>query len=83
MFKGRLTNRFCYGKRFLHIWGVGILHNNVSQILAIIDFFKERNYRENRVRKEEYYRQQVVLSLDRFGVGNYIPDCQSALSVIF
>ena len=42
---GRLTNRFCYGKRFWHVWGggggweVGVLHKSVSQILAIIDFF--------------------------------------------
>ena len=30
---------------------------NVSQIWAIIDFFKQRNYRKNLVSKEEYYRQ--------------------------
>ena len=30
---------------FLHVWGrVGVLHKNVSQILAIIDFFKQKNY---------------------------------------
>ena len=52
---GRLTNRFCNGKRFLHVWGVGVLHKNVSQILAIIDFFKQRNYQKNFVSKEEYY----------------------------
>ena len=33
------------------------LHRNISQILAIIDFFKQRNYWENLVSKEEYYRQ--------------------------
>ena len=36
--------------------GVGVLHKNVSQILAIIDFFKQRNYWKNLVSKEEYYR---------------------------
>ena len=41
---------------FLHVWGG--LRKNVSQILAIIDFFKQRNYRRNLVSKEEYYRQQ-------------------------
>ena len=30
---------------------------NVSQILAIIDFFKQRNYWESLDSKEEYYRQ--------------------------
>ena len=58
--QARLTNRFCYGKRFLHAWGEGGgggLHKNVSQILAIIDFFKQRNYRKNLLSKEEYYRQ--------------------------
>ena len=37
-----------------NVWG---LLKNVSQILAIIDFFKQRNYRRNLVSKEEYYRQ--------------------------
>ena len=37
--------------------GGGGLLKNVSQILAIIDFFKQRNYLENLVRKEEYDRQ--------------------------
>ena len=48
-----------YGKRFLHVWGGGGggLRNNVSQILAIINFFKQRNFRKNLVSKEEYYRQ--------------------------
>ena len=49
---------FATGNVFLHVWGGGGgLHKNVSQILAIIDFFKQRNYWKNRVRKEEYYRQ--------------------------
>ena len=39
-------------KRFLHVWGGGEgggggdSRKNVSQILAIIDFFKQRNYRK-------------------------------------
>ena len=37
--------------------GGGGLRKNVSQILAIIDLFKQRNYRKNIVSKEEYYRQ--------------------------
>ena len=37
--------------------GGGGGHKNVSQISAIIDFFKQRNYRKNLVGKEEYYRQ--------------------------
>ena len=55
--KGRLTNRVCYVKRFFTRLGVGVLHNNVSQILAIIDVFKQRNYWKNLVSKEEYYKQ--------------------------
>ena len=59
--KGRLTNRFCYGKRFFARLGggggMGVLHKNVSQILATIDFFKQRHYWKNLVSKEEYYRQ--------------------------
>ena len=31
-----------------------VLRKNVSQILAIIDFFKQINYRKNLVSKEEY-----------------------------
>ena len=42
---------------FARLGGGGVLRKNVSQILAIIDFFKQRNYRENLVSKEEYYRQ--------------------------
>ena len=42
---------------FLHVSGVGVLHKNVYQLLATIDFFKQRNYRKNLVSKEEYYRQ--------------------------
>ena len=65
---------------------VSVLHKNVSQILAIIDFFKQRNYRKNLVSKEENYRyitlsQTSCLNLDRFGIGNYISfnsDCRSA-----
>ena len=57
---GRLTNRFCYGKLFCTLGGGGGggggVHKTVSQILAIIDFFKQRNYWKNPVRKEEYYR---------------------------
>ena len=52
--KGRLTNRFSYGA---HLGEGGGLHKNVSQILATIDFFKQRNYRKNLFSKEEYYRQ--------------------------
>ena len=37
--------------------GGGGVRKNVSQILALINFFKQRNYRKNFVSKEEYYRQ--------------------------
>ena len=71
--KGRLTNRFYYGKRFLARlgWGGGGggLHKNVSQILVIIDFFKQRNYRKNLVSKEEYYRQHNIKPNKSFNLG--------------
>ena len=71
-YKERLTSQLSYRKCFLrdsqvdfptgNVFctlgrGGGELHKNISQILAIIDFFKERNYWENLVNKEEYYRQ--------------------------
>ena len=45
------------------------LHKNVSQILAIIDFFKQRNYRKNLVSKEEYYRQHNFKPNKSFKLG--------------
>ena len=45
----------------MHVWGGGGgLRKNVSQILAIIEFFKQRNYQKNLVSKEEYYRQHNI-----------------------
>ena len=66
-----------------HLGGVLVLHRNVSQILAISDFFKQRNYQKNLVIKEENYKyitlsQTSCLNLDKFGIGNCISDCQSA-----
>ena len=49
--------------------GGGGLHKNVSQILAIIDFFKQKNYPKNRVRKEEYYRQHNFKPNKSFKLG--------------
>ena len=61
--------------------GGGGVHKNVSQMLAIIDFFN-RQIMENVVSKEECYniRKNVIsqisrLNLDKFGVSNCIPDC--------
>ena len=42
---------------YARLGGGGGLHKNVSQIFAIIDFFKQRNYRKNLVSKGEYYKQ--------------------------
>ena len=57
----------------------GGLYKNVSQILEIIEFFKQRKYRKNLVSKEEYYRQHNFKPNKSFklSVGNYIPDCRS------
>ena len=79
MYKGRLTNRFCYGKRFLHVWGGGFTQ----------EFFS--NFSNNRFSSREItgktvsIRKNIIgnitlsltnrLSLDKFGIGNYIPDC--------
>ena len=41
---------------FLHFCFGEDLHKNVSQILAIIDFFKQRNCWKNLISKEEYYK---------------------------
>ena len=62
---------------------MSVIHKNVSQILPIIDFFKQINYWENLVSKEENYRhitlsQTSCLNFDKFSVGNYISDCRSA-----
>ena len=64
--------------------GGGGLRKNVSQILVIIDFFKQRNYWKNLVSKEEYniyiyiYIGNIILSqtsrlsLNKFGICIYI-----------
>ena len=77
--KGRLTNRFCDWKRFC-TFKVLVLHKNISQIIAIIDFFKQRNYQKNLVSKEENYMHnfkpnKLLINVDKFGIGNYIFDC--------
>ena len=76
------TNRFCYKNVFARIflcWGGGVL-NNVSQMLAIIDFFQAEKLLENVVSKENIIgnitlSQTRRLNLDKFGIGNYIPGC--------
>ena len=57
---GKIHRSILLGETFLHVWGRGGgggLRKNVSQILAIIDFFKQKNCRKNVVSKEEYCRQ--------------------------
>ena len=44
-------------------------HKNISQILAIIDFFKQRNYLKNLVSNEEYYRQHNFKPNKSFKLG--------------
>ena len=70
---------------FFHVWGrVGVLHKNVSQILAIIDFFKQKKLLEKTLSARRNIISNITLSktshlnLDKFGTGNYIPDCRSA-----
>ena len=74
---------FATGNVFCTFQGVGGLHKNVSQILAIIDFSsreitgKTLSARKNIIGNITL-SQTSRLSLDTFGVGNYIPDCRSA-----
>ena len=49
--------------------GGGGLHKNVSQILAMIDVFKQRNYQKNLVSEEEYYRQHNFKPNKSFKLG--------------
>ena len=52
-FKGRLTNRFCYGKLFLHVWGEGGggggrgFTQECSPTFSYIAFSKQINCRKN------------------------------------
>ena len=64
--------------------GGGRLRKNVSQILALIDFFSSREItgktlsaRKN-ITGNITLSQTSCLSLNKFGVGHYIPDCRSA-----
>ena len=65
---------------FLYVLGVGILHKNVSQILAIIDFSsrefagKTLSVRKN-ITGNINLGQTSPLNLDEFGIVNGIPDC--------
>ena len=73
---------FATGNVFCTFVGRG-LRKNVSQILAIIDFFKQRNYRKTLSARKNIIgnitlSQTSRLSLNKSGVGNYIPDCRSA-----
>ena len=59
-------------------WGGG-LRKNASQILAIIDFFQAEKLPEKPCQQGRITLSQTsCLSLNKFGVGNYIPDCRSA-----
>ena len=75
---------FATGNVFLHVGGGrGGLRKNVSQILAVIDFFKQRNYRKNLVSKEQYYRQHNFkpdksFKLEQIWRRQLHPDCRSA-----
>ena len=63
--------------------GEGVLHKNISQILAIIDFSSREITRKIlSARKNTLSNitlsQTSCLDFDKFGGGNYIPDCRSA-----
>ena len=60
--------------------GGGGVQNNVSQMLAIVYFF-DRNIAGKTLSARKNVIGNITLSqisglnLDKFGVGNYIPDC--------
>ena len=60
------------------------LRKNVSQILALIDFFSSREITGKTLSARKNIignitlSQTSCLSLNKFGVGHYIPDCRSA-----
>ena len=69
---------------FDHIWGWGVLHKNVSQILAIINFSsREIVAKTLSVRKnimDNINRGKTShLNLDKCGIRDDISDCRLAL----
>ena len=63
---------------------MGVLHKNISQILAIIDFSSREIARETlsvrmNIVGSINLLQTSHLNFDKFGIGNNIPDCPSAL----
>ena len=66
---------FAIGNVLLHTWGMGVLHKNVSQILARMDFSsrevaeKTLSVRENII-GNIHLGQTSHLNLDKFGLGN-------------
>ena len=71
---------FAAGNAFLHAFSLGGGGFYASQILAIIDFlrhWKTLSARKNITRKITI-NQTSRLNFDKFGGGNYVPDCRSA-----
>ena len=75
---------FVTGNVFCTSGGGRLRKNGVSQILALIDFFSSREItgktlsaRKN-ITGNITLSQTSCLSLNKFGVGHYIPDCRSA-----
>ena len=76
----RLTNRVCYGKRFLNVGGGGggvIQESNYS-------FFKWRHCQRTLLVWKDFISninlgQTNSLNLNKFGISNSVPDCLSAL----
>ena len=65
----KATAMGAHGKRFLHFFGGeggGGYTRTFLNILALIDFFKQRNFRKNFVSKPEYYRQHNFKSSKSF-----------------
>ena len=76
----RLTNRFCYGKRFLNVgggggcggWGVGVLFKKATI------HFSENPVVWKDVISNINLGQTNSLNLNKFSIGSNIPDCLSA-----
>ena len=84
MSKGRLANRFCYRKHFFEcLGGRGFIQERFSNF-SNNRFFQAEKLLEITLSARKNIIGNITLSktsrlnLDKFGVGNYIPDCQSA-----
>ena len=78
----RLTNRFYYGKRFLNVGGGGGDGGVIQE--SNYPFFKWRHCQRTLLIWKDFISninlgQTTSLNLNKFSIGNNVPDCLSAL----